>query len=200
VEFWDVVRRRRMIRQFDSRPVPDEVLNRVLRCGLQAPSAGFAQGVELVVLDRPEQLSQFWHITDPWARKQAGESGDPPALVIPLANKTAYLRRYSEPDKHGLGMHVEEGWPVPYWDLDAAMAVMLMLLGAVNEGLGGWYFGIFHGEDRLLDWLGIPDGCRPIGVLAFGYPHPDEKRRGSGLAHRRRALEEVVHRGRWGSH
>jgi nitroreductase len=200
VEFWDVVRRRRMVRRFASRPVPAEVVDRVLRSGLHAPSAGFAQGLELIVLEDPQQLSDFWQITDPWARKQAGEEGDPPLIVIPFANKNRYLSRYAEPDKQGLGMDVEEGWPVPYWDLDAAMSAMLMLLAAVDEGLGGWYFGIFHGEERLLEWLGAPEGCRPIGALAFGYPHPDELRRGSGLSRNRRPLNDVVHRGRWGKH
>ncbi|MGH2695031.1 MAG: nitroreductase family protein, partial [Actinomycetota bacterium] len=99
------------------------------------------------------------------------------------------------PDKHGLGMDVEEGWPVPYWDLDSAMAAMLMLLAAVDEGVGGWLFGIFHGEEELVRWLRAPSGARPIGALGFGYPHPDEVRRGSAIARGRRPLEDVVHRG-----
>jgi nitroreductase len=75
------------------------------------------------------------------------------------------------------------------------MAAMLMLLAAVDEGLGGWLFGIFHGEDELLRWLKAPPGVRPIGALGFGYPHSDEARRGSALARARRPFEDVVHRG-----
>jgi len=36
------------------------------------------------------------------------------------------------------------------------MAAMLMLLAAVEEGLGGWFFGITHGERELLDRFGVP--------------------------------------------
>jgi hypothetical protein len=36
------------------------------------------------------------------------------------------------------------------------MAVMLMLLAAVEEGLGGCFFGITHGERELLDRFGVP--------------------------------------------
>jgi nitroreductase len=185
-----------MIREFSSDPVPRAVLERVLETGLHAPSAGFAQGLELIVLDRPGQVEDFWRITDPWARKEASRGG-PPVIVIPIGNVHTYLARYSEPDKAGLGMDVEEGWPVPYWDLDAAMAVMLILLAAVDEGLGGWFFGIFHGEAELMRHLGVPEGIRPLGAVAMGYPSERERRRGSGLGRDRKGLEETLHFGRW---
>jgi nitroreductase len=196
MEFQRVVRRRGMVREFSSDPIPQDVLERVLETGLHAPSAGFAQGLELIVLDRREQLDDFWRITDPWARK-TGQQGEPPLVVIPIGNVHTYLARYSEPDKQGLGMHVEEGWPVPYWDLDAAMSVMLILLAAVDEGLGGWYFGIFHGEAELMRHLGVPEGLRPIGALALGYPSGRERRRGSSIRSDRKSLDETLHFGRW---
>jgi nitroreductase len=199
MEFSDVVRRRRMVREFAPDPIPEPSLMRVLESALHAPSAGFAQGIELVVLTEPEHLERFWGLVDPSMRKMRGR-GAPPVIVIPIADKNAYLARYSEPDKHGLGMDVEEGWPVPYWDLDVAMAAMLMLLAAVDEGLGGWLFGIFRGENELLEWLGAPEGCRPIGALAFGYPSGGERRRGSALSRRRRPIGDVVHWGQWGRH
>jgi nitroreductase len=197
VELAQAVRRRRMVRDFAPDPIPEPVLLRILESALHAPSAGFSQGTELVLLDRPAQISQFWQITDPRMRKRPRGHGDPPVMVIPFAAKLAYLRRYSEPDKQGLGMDSEEGWPVPYWDLDAAMAVMVMLLTAVDEGVGAWYFGIFSGETELLKWLNVPEGCRPIGAVALGYPSPSERARGSALTRRRRSLAEVLHRGEW---
>lgn len=195
METLEAVRRRRMVRRFADRSVPAEVLDRILRAAVHGPSAGFAQGTEFVVLDERERLDRFWEITDPWGRKRVADAGAPPVVVIPFANKLRYLQRYSEPDKQGLGMDVEEGWPAPYWDIDAGMAVMLMLLGAVDEGLGGWFFGIFHGEAELLRWLEAPDGLRPIGAVGLGYPHPNEDLLGSALARARRPLREVVHRG-----
>jgi nitroreductase len=197
MEYQRLVRRRRMVRQFAADPVPRAVLERVLETGLHAPSAGFAQGLELVVLDRADQIDNFWQITDPWARKSPSRRGEAPVLVIPIGNVHTYLARYSEPDKEGLGMDVEEGWPVPYWDLDAAMAVMLILLAAVDEGLGGWFFGIFHGEAELMRRLGVPGGLRPIGAMALGYPSDRQRRRGSGLTRDRKGLKETLHYGRW---
>lgn len=191
----EAIRRRRMVRRFADKPVPGDVLDCILGAALHAPSAGFAQGTEFVVLDEPDRLNRFWEITDPWGRKRVEEQGAPPVLVIPFSNKLRYLQRYSQPDKQGLGMDVEEGWPVPYWDIDAGMAVMLILLVAVDQGLGGWFFGIFHGEPELLRWLGAPEGMRPIGAIGLGFPHPNEDLLGSALSRARRPVHEVVHRG-----
>jgi nitroreductase len=197
LELSRVIHRRRMVRQFAPINVPEAVLTRILENALHAPSAGFAQGTDLVVLDRPEQIAEFWRITDPQGRKRPDADCQPPVIVLPLADRGAYLQRYSAPDKQGLGMDVVEGWPLPYWDLDTAMAVMLMLLSAVDEGLGAWFFGIFHGEADLLQWLKVPDGRHPVGAVALGYPSPTERVRGSAQTRKRRDLEEAVHRGGW---
>ena len=190
-----MVRRRRMVREFAPRPIARDVLERVLETSMHAPSAGFAQGLELVVLDEPARVERFFALVDPWGRKR--RSVLPPVVVIPLANKLAYLERYSEPDKRGLGLDAEEGWPVAYWEIDAAMGVMLMLLAAVDEGLGAWLFGIFHGERELLAWLGVPEGRRPLGAVALGHPAAWEAARGSAVARARKPLQEVVHRNAW---
>ncbi|MDP9341408.1 MAG: nitroreductase family protein [Actinomycetota bacterium] len=199
MEFTTVVRRRRMVRSFEQRPVPEANLRRILDAGRRGPSAGFSQGVDFLVLRTPGEVASFWAATDEpdWPWKPADLAAGPPVIVLPLSNKQAYLERYSRPDKAGAGMQVEEGWPVPYWDVDAAMAAMLMLLAAVDEGLGGWLFGIFHGERGLLARLGVPPGVRPIGALGFGYPAPEERRPGSSRRLQRRALDEVAHWGRW---
>jgi nitroreductase len=77
------------------------------------------------------------------------------------------------------------------------MASMLMLLAAVDEGLGGWFFGITHGERALLDRFGVPDHLRPIGILGFGYRAEDEAATGSWRSRGRRSLEEQIHRNGW---
>jgi nitroreductase len=199
VEFADVVRQRRMVRSFEQRPVPREKLERILDAGRRGPSAGFSQGVDFLVLHTVEEVTHFWTVAEEpgWPWKDEDLAAGPPVIVLPLSNKQAYLERYSRPDKAGAGMDVEEGWPIPYWDLDTAMAAMLMLLAAVDEGLGGWLFGIFHGERELLDSLGVPPDVRAVGALGFGYPAPGERRKGSPRTLRRRPLDDLVHWGRW---
>jgi nitroreductase len=197
MELREVVRRRRMVRRFDPRPLPPEVLDRILDSATRAPSAGFSQGLDLVVLEGPAAVRGFWLATADPRFGRPYSTAEPPVIVLVLSDKRAYLDRYAEPDKAGLGMDVEEGWPVPYWDLDAAMAAMLMLLTAVDEGVGAWYFGVFHGAAKLLGDLGVPEGRRLIGAVALGYPAADDQPSGSATSRPRRPLDQVVHRGRW---
>ena len=150
-----------MVRRFAQRPVPREVIDRIVDTGRRAPSAGFSQGLELLVLDAPEAIATFWETTrDPefgWEDETVAHG--PTVLILPLPDARRYLERYAEPDKIDFGMDEEANWPVRFWEIDAAMASMLILLAAVDEGLGGWFFGITHGERELLDGFGVPGTC-----------------------------------------
>jgi nitroreductase len=201
MEFRDVVRRRRMVRRFEQRPIPRDVLERVLEAARHAPSAGFSQGFDFVVLTKPEELDWFYRTTDDPTDPESYPGRDPevaPAcIVLPYENKRAYLERYSQPDKIQFGLDKEERWPVPFWTVDTAMAMLLILLAAVDEGLGAWYFGITRGEDEVRKTLGVPEDCKLLGPIALGYKAPDDQPRGSIFARRRRAFESMFHFGRW---
>jgi nitroreductase len=204
VDFAEVVRRRRMVRDYDpDRPVPADVVDRLLEHAIRAPSAGFSQGWAFLVLSGAEDRDLFWSVTtepsptrpdapDGWLTRMSRA----PLLVVVLSNKDAYLDRYAEPDK-GWTDRDEARWPVPYWDVDAGMAALLMLLTAVDEGLGACFFGV--PADRvgaLRAAFGVPGSHRPVGVVSVGYPG-GEDRRSPSLRRGRRGLDEVVHRGRW---
>ena len=194
-----MVRHRRMVRRFAQRPVPVETVDRIVDVGRRAPSAGFAQGVEFLVLDTPLTVRTFWETTrDPefgWDADATAQG--PPVLILPLPDAHRYLERYSQPDKIAFGMDEEANWPVRFWEIDAAMAAMSILLAAVDEGLGGWFFGITHGERDLLDRFGVPEHLRPIGIIGLGFRAEDEEPSGSWMRRRRRPFDDQVHRNRW---
>jgi nitroreductase len=199
LEFAEVVRRRRMVRTYTDRPVPRELVDRILDAGRRAPSAGFSQGWAFVVLEGDEQTASFWALTAP-AGRGPGAQWDrlrhAPVVIIPLAHRQAYLDRYAEPDKAGLGLDRAESWRVPFWLVDAAFATMSMLLAATDAGLGALFFGLGGGESELLTHLGVPAGYEPIGAIALGWPAEHDSRSPS-LARGLRARSEVVHFGRW---
>ena len=201
MEFREVVRRRRMVRRFAPKPIPEDVLRRVLEAARHAPSAGFSQGFEFVVLTKPSELDWFYRTTDDPTDPDFFPGRDPsvaPAcVVLPYENKRAYLERYSQPDKIQFGMDRAENWPVPFWTVDTGMAMLLILLAAVDEGLGAWYFGITRGEEEVQRTLGVPEDCKLLGVIAIGYTSPDDQPRGSVFARRRREFESMFHFGRW---
>lgn len=126
MEFEDAVRSRRMVRTYDpDRPVAREALTRLLDLAIRAPSAGFSQGWDFVVLSTPEQVERFWAATDDEPGKEQDRwlrgMQTAPALILCLSNRDAYLDRYAEPDK-GWTDRDEARWPVPYWDVDTGMA------------------------------------------------------------------------------
>ncbi|HYT10305.1 MAG TPA: nitroreductase family protein, partial [Mycobacteriales bacterium] len=166
MEFQDVVRRRRMVRNYDpDRAVPAAVRERLLANAVRAPSAGFTQGSAFLVLERPEERAAFWAVTsdagppDPWLTGMQRA----PLLIVPLSHRQAYLDRYAEGDK-GWTDRDEARWPVPYWHIDAGFAALLMLLTAVDEELGACFFGIPPERiDGFRSAFGVPAEHTPIG-------------------------------------
>ena len=97
MEFRDVLRRRRMVRSYDEdRQVPPDVIERLARAAVRAPSAGFTQGWGFLVLDTPEDVVRF--------REAATPESDPdrwfaanvraPLIIVPHSNQSVYVARY----------------------------------------------------------------------------------------------------------
>ena len=92
----------------------------------------------------------------------------------------------------------EDHWPVPYWHIDTGMASLLMLLTAVDEGLGACFFGIPPARtESFREEFGVPEEYTPIGAITLGHRTSDPGTSGSAARRSRKPLEEVVHRGGW---
>jgi nitroreductase len=199
VDLTQLVRARRMVRAFTDAPVDPAVVDGLVDLARRAPSAGHSQGWAFVVLSGPEETARYWDVALPAERRPSFRWPGlvaAPVLVVALVRPDAWVERYAEPDKAatGLGAGTEE-WPVPYWWVDAGMAVEHLLLGAVDSGLGACFFGVFDHEPAVLAALGVPDGWRAVGTVALGHPAPDEP--GRSAARGRRPLDEVLHRSGW---
>jgi nitroreductase len=199
MEFADVVRKRRMVRDYDpDRPVPAEVRERLLEHAIRAPSAGFSQGWAFLVLEKPEERERFWTATtgggtpDGWLTRMRRA----PLLIVPMSDKSAYLERYAEPDK-GWTDRDEARWPVPYWDVDTGMASLLILLTATDEGLGSLFFGVPPERHVAVhEAFAIPSSRTIVGVVSIGYAVPGP--RSPSLRRHRRTGQDVAHWGRFG--
>ena len=167
MEFREVVRRRRMVRNYTGEPVDRQSLDRILDAGRRAPSAGHTQGQSFVVITSAEGRARIAELAgepeyvergfDPWISR-AG------ALVVVCVSESAYHRRYSEPDKTDADGN-EISWPIPFWWVDAGAAMMAILYATVDEGLataislnGGTLriarFDVgLHAQERLADHI-----------------------------------------------
>lgn len=182
-------------------------MERLVANATRGPSGGFSQGFAFVVLTDPDQRRMFWETTSgpEWRGESESEQlTRAPVVILPLAHKRAYLDRYGLPDKAHTPLSREEFWPAPYWDIDTGMAVMLILLTAVDLGLGALFFAVFRGDLRRLSGGGVPHG---VPGSARGLPadrrhrrRPSQRRRtlragapvGPATAGRCRQVGEVV--------
>ena len=199
MEFQSVVNKRKMIRSFLEKPIPKEVLDRILKNTFKGPSAGFSQGFEVLVLDTLEARNKFYGMYgSKEERRETFTKWDKienaPIILIVCAHKQAYLDRYAESDK-GWTDKDEKRWPVPFWHIDAGMASLLALLTIVDEELGAVFTGVFD-KDFARKQFGIPEEYTPMGAISIGYP-ADSDPQSPSLKRGHRSLENIVHYGQW---
>lgn len=197
MEFRDVVRKRRMVRNYDpTKPVSRESLERVAAAAQRAPSAGFSQGQRVVIVtnaDTRRRIADICHERDyveagfdPWVSRA-------PALIVPCVSEAIYHARYQEPDKlRDDGTEID--WPIPYWYMDIGATALLVHLAAIDEGLAAGYLGLADYTDLKTE-LGIPADQQPVGVITIGHPLPD--RRSGSLKRGRVKSADFAHWEKW---
>jgi FMN reductase [NAD(P)H] len=202
MDFADVLKERRSVRAYDGRPVPRDMLERITNAAVvRAPSAGFSQGLRLVV------------VTDPATRKEiaiaAAEEelvaqgrprwkADAPVHVVVLTREADYHERYQRADKLKITGGTELEWPAPYWYVDAGAAVMTLMLAAIDEGLVTGIFGVTD-VPALRRALDLPDDLQFVAVVTMGYAaEADDPSRGASVfSQRRKSRDDVVQWERW---
>ena len=187
-----------MVRAFLPEPLETSVIAQVLLPATRGPSAGHAQGVSLIVL-RDGRQDAYWDTTlPPDRRAQFPWPGllDAPVLVVVAVDPDSYADRYAEADKLATGLGAgPDAWPQPMWFVDGGMAVLAILYGATDAGLGACFFGVFGHEAALRDALGAPEQIRLVGTVALGVPDPARDRPSRSAARPRR--DDVVRFGGW---
>ena len=153
MDFDEVVRKRKMIREYqqDSQ-IPTEIINKLLKNAHRSPSAGHTQVQEYIVVIDPITKKKL-------CQASLGQSQveNASVLIIVCANTSRSVSRYG---KRGTDF---------YSIIDGAFASMIILLSAVNEGVGASFIGAFE-DNRIVKILGLPVHVKPIGIIALGYP------------------------------
>jgi len=202
VEFKEILKRRRMVRAYEPRPVGRETLERIVGTIRRAPSAGFSQGQRFVVVTDAERrrtiadaVGESFYVEQGFAPWISGAA----ALIVVCTCEDDYHDRYRQPDKLVEGEEIE--WPVPYWHADAGKATMLVLLAAIDEGLAAGVFGV--PADRMQsvrELLDLPQDLAIVEVITLGHTAADDvsDHLSSRGTRPRKPLDELVHWERWG--
>lgn len=183
-----------MIRSFDPRAIAPELVERILENAQRGPSAGFSQGFGFLALESAEDRALFWTET---RLEVDNPMRHAPLIVVALSNKDVYLDRYAREDK-GWTDRDESRWPVPYWDIDAGMASLLMLQTAVDVGLDACFIGIPPAEiPGFRSSFGVPPELNPIGAVIIGYRASDAGAQPGSWRNGRRSTQDMVRHSRW---
>jgi nicotinate-nucleotide--dimethylbenzimidazole phosphoribosyltransferase len=168
-----ITERRDVRRGFRSDPIPDEVLARILKAAHQAPSVGFSQPWDFIVItdrSRRERIAALARARrDDYAADlpgdRAGDFGrlkiesilDTPVNVVVTCDRTRGGR-------HTLGRHTQPRTA----DFSSVLAVANLWLAARAEGIGvGWVS--FFGEGEVAAELGLPPHLEVVAYLCAGY-------------------------------
>jgi nitroreductase len=201
LEFKDVLRRRRMVRHYAPEPVRPEVLERIVGTVRRIPTAGFSQGVRLVVVTDPATRAELTRIADEPSFVEEGLEpwvSSAPVHIFVCVREGDYHHRYTQADKLQDGSEIE--WPVPYWHFDAGAAALALLLAAVDEGLAAGVYGVRRDDETTLrELLGVPADVRIDLGVTIGRPAPDPRwsEKASRRTWARKPLDELVRWERW---
>ncbi|MCL2344525.1 MAG: 5,6-dimethylbenzimidazole synthase [Desulfobulbus sp.] len=168
-----IFNRRDVRGQFLSTPVPDAVLGRLLLAAHHAPSVGFMQPWNFLLVRSPEVKQRVQQVF----AKANGEA----ALLFPEDQREIYSRLKLEGiveaplnlcvtcDRERSGPVVLGRTHIPTMDLYSSVcAVQNLWLAARAEGLGVGWVSIFN-QTELQQALGMPPEIVPIAYLCLGY-------------------------------
>lgn len=169
--FYELYERRRSVREFLDRPVPMDVLPRLLMTLNRAQSAANRQPWHFIVAEKKDRLA----LNDVFTKD--GFKSAPVIIVACADPQEAWVRKYDG---------VNYAW------VDVTIAVTEMIGAATAEGLGSCWIASFD-PARVKEILGIPGHMDIVGMIAVGYPAKELAKEEK----QRKPLKEIIHYGRW---
>ena len=160
---------RRSVRKYLDKPVPEELVQKLLAAAMQAPSARNQQPWQFVVIDDRATLAKI-----PEIMPNAPMAADAPVAILVCGD---------------LALEKSPG----YWVVDCAAATENILLAAHALGLGAVWTGVYPREKRmegLRRLVGLPEKVVAHSLVVLGYPVGQVEAED-------RFRPEMIHRNHW---
>ena len=169
MDVMQAINSRRSVRKFTSEPVADDLVEKLIRSAMQAPSAGNQQPWQFIVVTDRQKLDKI-------------PSFHPYCKMVSQVSTAIVVCG----DSRGIK------WP-DLWPQDCSAAVLNLLLAARAEELGAVWTGVYPFEERMQgcrDLFGIPQEIFPFAVIPIGYP----KDKSQAFKEIDRFKPELIHR------
>jgi len=148
MEFEEVIKKRRSIRSYEEKPVPQKVLLKILEAARLAPSAKNRQPWKFIVVKDKEKRKRIAE-----ASYYQNFIAEAPIVIVAVALEPDYIMSCG----------------VPAYPVDLAIAVEHICLAACNEGLGTCWIGAFD-QEKVKKILEIPEKYKVVALTPLGYP------------------------------
>jgi nitroreductase len=139
-EVFEAVRTVLAVRAYQDKPIPDDILHRIVEAGRLSASARNAQPWHFVIVREREDLRKLGSLI-----RTGGYTANAAAAIVVACEKN------------------------PYAMSDASRAIQSMILTAWADGVGSNWTG-FGGIEAVRMEFGIPDTYDVLAVLPLGYP------------------------------
>lgn len=169
MEFFELINKRYSVRAYQSKPVEQEKLNKVLEAANLAPTAANRQPFRIIVIHtrgKETELKRIYHRD--WF------SQAPLVICVCAVASEAWSRMDGK----------------NYSDVDSTIAMDHLILAAADLGLGTCWIAAFD-PDAAREILGLPDEVEPVAFTPLGYPADEWKPK------KRKSLEEIVRYEKW---
>ena len=168
MEAIEAIMSRRSIRKYTGEKIPDETITKLLKAGMNAPSAHNKQPWHFIVVDDRDTL-----------------------------NKVPEYHQYSkmlETASHAIIVLGDNDiQTTDFWIHDCSAATENILIAANALGLGAVWLGV-HPHQNLIEGtkklFNVPDHVTPLGIISVGYPEETKPPREN-------YNPERVHKNKW---
>lgn len=212
MEIAEAIRKRRAVRTYTERPVEDDVVDRILRLALRAPTGGGQQAWSFLVVRDAEKRREVAELviaggaTYFGIMRPKGEATDEAHATWARGYAESVLGTYRVAPVWIVGLLVPRGYPDAfpggYEDdlVSLAFAFENLMLAARAEGLGTVPTTAFQRfeKERLRTILGIPSDVDPAIVSPLGAPEAWPEGLAPALKRNFRPWKALVHDDEWG--
>lgn len=174
MNFLTLVKKRKSIRKYSSRPVPRKMIDSCLEAARLAPSACNSQPWSFIVVDDEKIRNEIVKKALSGIYKMNAFVREAPTLIVVLTEHSTYIARMGGQLRH-----------VKYSLIDIGIACEHLILRAVELGLGTCWLGWFN-EKAVKKVLGLPKSKRIDVMISLGYPEVVE-----GKDKKRKSLKKI---------
>lgn len=163
MDIFETIKKRRSVRIFDGRPIPKEIIEKIIEAGIHAPSNCNTQGWRFIVVDRQDIKDKIYENGGAILIKNA-----PLGILVTYDNRTKNLE-YKD------------------YIQSAAAAMENIFLAATELGVGCCWINHLPTKRKMRKIFNIPTHYSPIGYFIMGYAKKEP-----GVVARKHKLEEMI--------